>query len=205
MYVDTEKTWVDDTMERELPELFLIIQPECRRVEEVSVATDTAGCVTVEWDSIPWQDQWVVRLEGPSGTRYDTVDTTLFTYCGLNLNNHYEVSVLSRCFRPGGHNWANWSDAVTIGANAIQPTETTCGHITLSPNPTTGKVTVEAEGVQEAVSVTLHNTSGSEVLRKEGVLLPTTLDTKDLPSGVYLLRIDAPGFFATEKLVVAGK
>lgn len=92
--------WIDDTLEHILPSLFLIIEPECRMVEEVRGTTDTSGCVNVEWDSLPWQDQWVLRLAGPTGTRYDTVDTCSHTYCGLDLSEHYEVSVQSRCYPP---------------------------------------------------------------------------------------------------------
>lgn len=92
--------WIDDTLEHILPSLFLIIEPECRMVEVVRVTTDTSGCVNVEWDSLPWQDQWVLRLAGPTGTRYDTVDTCSHTYCGLDLSEHYEVSVQSRCYPP---------------------------------------------------------------------------------------------------------
>lgn len=205
VYFEDEKKWVDDTMEHELPALFLVIEPECKVVDEVRVSTDSLRCVVVEWDSLPWQEEWVLRLEGPSGTRYDTVDTCFFRYCGLDADGHYEVSVRTQCYRPGGHYWSDWSDAWPLDNNVILPAEAAEGHLTLSPNPTTGRVTVAAEGFQGPATVSLHDARGADVLRHEGVVLPLLLDTENLAAGVYLLHVNTKEFHATEKLVVGSR
>lgn len=195
--------WYDgEMMEGTLIELFLIVEPECRKVEEVRIRTDSVGCVNVEWDSLPWQDQWVLSLTGPTGTRYDTVDSCAFRYCGLDPNEYYLVSVQTRCYHPGGHNWSEWSYLWSLDGNGIHSAAAIQGRLTLWPNPTRGQVMVSADGCRGPATVTLIDTKGKEVLRKEDAVMPLTLDTEELPQGLYLLRVTTQGFLATEKLVV---
>lgn len=52
--------------------------------------------------------------------------------------------------------------------------------VAIYPNPTTGRLTVEAEG-----RVTLSDISGRELRRAEG---PVVFDLGELPAGIYLLR-----------------
>ena len=98
--------------------LFLIVEPECHSAENIRVSADTAGCVTVEWDTLKYQRQWVLRLQGPGGTRYDTVETNNFTYCGLDTNAYYELSAMTKCYRPGGQ---TYPPGATPSASATAP------------------------------------------------------------------------------------
>jgi len=48
-----------DTLDGELPEVFLIIEPECQAVENITVTADPNGCLHAVWDSLPWQGREV--------------------------------------------------------------------------------------------------------------------------------------------------
>ena len=192
--------WEDDTLDRELPEIFLIIEPECRAVESISVTADSTGCIHAVWDSLPWQDLWVAHLEGPSGERYDTLDTTAHTYCGLNPNEHYELSIQARCYRPGGRTWAQWSPSVSLGRAGIPFVDGANAHLKVFPNPATGSLTVEGEGGR----LQLIDLEGHEVISRD---LPagcqrSTLDVSALHRGVYILRLSTDTGTATQRVVL---
>jgi len=44
-----------DTLDGELPEVFLIFEPECQAIENITVTADPNGCLHAVWDSLPWQ------------------------------------------------------------------------------------------------------------------------------------------------------
>ena len=200
VFRDDTKTWVDDTMVHEIPELFLIIEPECHGAENISVATDSSGCVHVEWDTLRWQEQWVLRLDGPGGTRYDTVDTCFHTYCGLDLNRHYEVSIQTQCWYPGGHNWSSWSAPATIGVVGIPEIETPNPTIEIYPNPATEQVEVTSSLPMARIVAT--DALGHRLLDRPATGLKATLDVSRWPAGAYLLQVHTATGIASRKLLV---
>ena len=201
VYLESTKEWVDDTLEHELPELFLIIEPECHGAENISVATDSSGCVHVEWDTLRWQEQWVLRLDGPGGTRYDTVDTCSHTYCGLDLNRHYEFSIMSQCYLPGGkHNWSPWSAPATIGVVGIPEIETPNPTIEIYPNPATEQV--EDTSSLPMARIVATDALGHRLLDRPATGLKATLDVSRWPAGAYLLQVHTATGIASRKLLV---
>ena len=62
------------------------------------------------------------------------------------------------------------------------------------PNPTTGRVSIEAEGMR---AIQLFDLSGREVLSSQ----LSTLDLSALPAGTYLMRVDLGGRATTTKII----
>ena len=195
--------WHDAVLEHLLSSIFLIIEPECHTAENIRVTTDSAGCVNVEWDTLKYQRQWVMRLDGPGGTRYDTVDTNAFTYCGINTNAHYELSILTQCYRPGGHNYSSWSAPLTIGngSAAIDDVSTSNFQFSVFPNPASSDITVKVSGDLESV-VTLLDATGRTVIPPTPFHSSFLIPRSSLSPGVYLLRLHTATGVATKKLIV---
>lgn len=197
-----QDVWYDGTMDHKLPILFLIIEPECHSAENFRVATDSAGCVIVEWDTLKYQRQWVLRLQGPGGTHYDTVETNNFTYCGLDTNAYYELSAMTKCYRPGGHNLSSWSDPVGFrnGTIAITEIENPKMKIDIHPNPASRQVVISATLPMTHIEAT--DILGHRLFDRPASGLTSTLDVSSWPAGTYLLRITTPSGVATKKLLV---
>lgn len=194
-----DSEWMDgDTLDGELPEVFLIIEPECQAVENITVTADSNGCLHAVWDSLPWQDLWVARLEGPSGVQYDTLDTTAHTYCDLAPDGHYSLSIQARCYRPGGHNWAQWSPSVSLGRAGIPFVTGTHARLESFPNPASKSLTVEGEDGR----LQMLDLEGREVMACYLRGRRTTIDVSALPRGVYLLRLVSSEGTATRKVVL---
>ena len=193
--------WHDAVLEHLLSSIFLIIEPECHTAENIRVTTDSAGCVNVKWDTLKYQRQWVLRLDGPGGTRYDTVDTNVFTYCGININAHYELSILTQCYRPGGHNYSSWSAPLTIGngSAAIDDVSISNFQFSVFPNPTDGTVTVRHAATDGSLTLTdLQGRTISEFKIQNSEL---EIDLSRLPQGTYLLTLTTPDGTATQRVV----
>lgn len=194
--------WYEGTT-KNLPVLFLIIEPECHSAENFRVATDSAGCVTVEWDTLKYQRQWVLRLVGPGGTRYDTVETNSFTYFNLDTNAHYELCIQTQCYLPGGrHNLSSWSNPVTIGHGvaAIEDFSIFNSQFSIHPNPASRQVEISATLPMTHIEAT--DILGHRLFDRPASGLTSTLDVSSWPAGTYLLRITTPSGVATKKLLV---
>ena len=91
------------------------------------------------------------------------------------------------------------------GTNGIGTTEEE-PLFTLTPNPTTGKVTVTVAQPEPQLVLTLRDAAGHEVLRKElstfNSQLSTTLDLRHLPAGAYFVTLTTPTASSTQRLVV---
>lgn len=197
------KSWVDDTLLNAIPQLFLIIEPECHTLDSINVTTDSLGHVTVEWDTLKWQRQWVLRLVGPGGTRYDTVETNSFTYFNLDTNAHYELCIQTQCYLPGGrHNLSSWSNPVTIGHGvaAIEDFSIFNSQFSIHPNPASRQVVISATLPMTHIEAT--DILGHRLFDRPASGLTSTLDVSSWPAGTYLLRITTPSGVATKKLLV---
>ena len=202
-YQTNSKTWVDDTLLQNIPQIFLIVEPECHTLDSMRVTIDSMGNVTVEWDSIPWQQQWVLRLQGYSETRYDTVETYRHTYYNLDTNSYYALSILSQCFLPGGrHNLSSWSDPVGIGHGvaAIRDVPDFMFQVSIRPNPASRQVEVTSSLPMTRIEAS--NVQGHCLYDRPAAGLSATLDIDSWPAGTYFLRISTPSGTATRKLLV---
>ena len=202
-YQTDSKSWIDDTLLRAIPQIFLIVEPECHTLDSMRVTIDSMGNVTVEWDTLRYQEQWVLRLVSPSGTRYDTVDTNRHTYYNLDTNSHYELSVLTQCFIPGGrHNLSSWSDPVIIGNGpaGISDVSSSRLQVSLYPNPASRQVVVSSALPMTHIEVT--DILGHRRYDRPAAGLTATLDVSSWPTGTYFLRIATPSGIATRTLLV---
>ena len=106
--------------------------------------------------------------------------------------------------------WGVWSRTIRFLVGDIPPDSTdiasTQGNpdalFSLSPNPTTGKVTLQSKIQNGEISVS--NTAGHEVLKQT---LPAgqntaVLDLSHLPVGVYFVTLTAAGLSATQRLLL---
>jgi len=81
-------------------------------------------------------------------------------------------------------------------------------HLSVYPNPTTGKFTVEftSNRVIKDFKISVSNVTGQEVLRKEysntSGQFSTDFDMSDAPRGVYFLELMADGERRIQKLIV---
>ncbi len=197
--------WTDSStlgMGRSLPELFVIVKPQCHDVEGLTAVMDSLGNVDVTWDSAYNQTQYVVEMHGPGVAVMDTVSECHWHYPLLYPSMAYAVKVKARCFREKDNVWSNWTGTVQFGNTAIDAVEYEPLTVTLTPNPTKDNVTVAAEGYDEAVTVSVTSISGVELIRCEKVTLPLTLDTKGLAAGVYMVRVLTAKGTATRRLMV---
>ena len=69
----------------------------------------------------------------------------------------------------------------------------------MHPNPTTGRVTIEAKNIIERIS--LHNVLGQEILVRNPRSQTTTLDISNLQAGVYVVKTTINGKVASSRVV----
>ena len=215
-----DSMWVDGHTERSLPNLFPIIDPPCVSIDSVTVEADSAGCVTVRWDSLPMQAHWMVSF-GPEGTaagegETDTVSERQWRRCGLEPGGSYTVSVRSRCNLLYRQEWSPWSSVwtVTAGSNpdpedpdpedppeGIREVAGTVG-FTLRPNPAREEVTLGGGAWMSGGVLTVTDMRGTEVVRRKVESGRLTLDVSRLPKGAYTVSVTTSEGTAARRLVV---
>ena len=158
-----------------------IIIPPCVGVDSVRTWVDSTGCLHAEWDSLRWQEQWVValRTDGLEQPLYDTVDSCRWSYCGLDSGAAYSVSVQSRCWNPGDrYTWSPFSHrAGTLGIPPLTTPQQSL--ITIYPNPAKDKIRVESNAEIQSLSVV--DAMGHTLIAQREPLI----DIRHLPAGVY--------------------
>ena len=209
--------------ERSMPHLFPIIDPRCVSIDSVTVVADSAGCLTVRWDSLPTQSQWVVSF-GPEGTgpgegETETVSECQWRRCGLEPDGHYTVSVRSRCEMLYHPDWSAWSDVWTVtasgngGSNPEDPDpedpnpedpegiyEVGGVQAELMPNPATGRVRVSCGEALRMVEV--YDLQGRRMLAQEASGTTLDLDISTLASGRYTVIVHTAEGTGAKALVV---
>ncbi len=190
--------WYDDTTSPVLPELFLIVEPQCDNVDSLEVVANTDSCIAVRWNVEPNQTHWSVKCESTDGTTHilEPVDTNYWEYCGVQPNTTYTISVQARCdfcgdlvWSPGYGNPINVLTPNTGGGNGIDEAQL-AGMVTLSPNPTSGAVRIEAEGVR-AVWLVAADGRRTQLQCKDG-----TVSLAAFAPGLYVLEVQtADGLF----------
>lgn len=181
-FFDDTKEWGDVFYTKNIPMLFPIIIPPCVGVDSVRVEVDSAGCLHAEWDSLRWQEQWVVELRanGMEQPLFDTVDSCRWSYCGLDSGAAYSVSVQSRCWNPGErHTWSSFSHRTGTLGIAAQPIAPATPALRLSPNPAKDRVRVECTAEIQTLSV-VDAMGRTLVTQRE-----PTIVIRRLPAGIY--------------------
>ena len=95
----------------------------------------------------------------------------------------------------------NYIDDLTLSSASKgnldeEPSTTDSRHLTLYPNPTTGRLTVEAD--EEVIRVDVFDYTGRNVATFQG---QTTLDLSRLASGLYTLRVTLPERIEVRRVV----
>ena len=190
--------WCEDTTWPVLPLLFLIIVPQCDNVDSLEVVTNTDSCIAVRWNVEGPQTHWMVKCESADGTTQiiEPVDTNYWEYCGVQPNTTYTISVQARCDFCGDMVWSpGYCNAVYVttpnngGGEGIEEAML-AGMVTLSPNPTSGAVHIEAEGVREVWLVAADGRR-TQLQCKDG-----TVSLAAFAPGLYVLEVQtADGLF----------
>ena len=197
--------WIDTTMPYAIPELFLIIDPQCDKVDSIEVLSNADSCVSIRWDALPNQEHWVVKCWSEGHMFTEPVDTNYWESCGLHPNTTYALSVLSRCDFCGDLVWApDYGNSVQIitpnfGGSGIDEAALS-GMVTLSPNPATDEVSIDSPVPMTLVEA--YDEKGACILRQELNTQHSSLNTKTWSSGAYILRIHTPQGVATKRLTV---
>ena len=218
-----DSVWVDGHTDRSLPNFFPIIDPPCVTIDSVTVEADSAGCVTVRWDSLPMQAHWMVSF-GPEGTaagegETDTVSERQWRRCGLEPGGNYTVSVRSRCNLLYRQEWSPWSGVWTVtasgngGSNPEDPDpedpnpedpegiyEVGGVHAELMPNPATGRVRVSCGEALRMVEV--YDLQGRRMMAQEAAGTSLDLDISTLAAGRYTVIVHTAEGTGAKVLVV---
>ncbi len=106
-----------------------------------------------------------------------------------------------------GGNSATYCNTVNVRPLGVGINETTLlNDVSLSPNPSNGKVNVTVDGISGAVSITVENLLGEVVKTFEGEAngsFNKTYDLSALSNGIYLVKITNGGAAATKKLSIS--
>ena len=200
-HADSTWSWGEDSLKRSIPEIFLIINPNCNYVDSMTVTTDANGCAYVWWDNVPLQSQWQVNVTGWNLDYTETVDTNYWHYCGLIPNYTYEIKIRSRCTNLYSYSWSEWSPVVQTGHYTPQSLDSPQDiEVSIVPTPSADAVTVSADAT--LLTLELRDLLGRTVLSQHPSANSTTVDVSTLPAGTYILRFHTPQGVATKKLVV---
>ena len=194
---------------RFIPMLFPIIEPPCPEVDSVRVTVDSAGYLVAEWDSLPYQEQWVVHYQRPGMTVIDTVNRCLWRRNVFDTTS-YTISVRSRCTNLRSLTWSDWCTTVKGDTTAAIPNSQLSpltSHLTIRPNPASDEVTLlssfgitAVEAYNAAGTLVFSSRDNSSFKRLSDHAL--SLDLSSWPRGSYLLRIHTPAGTTTKKLLV---
>ena len=170
--------------------LYPILALPCREVTNLRYEPlGGAGTIAyVQWDGDPFHTHYELSY-GPRGTQpgEGTVvqpSTTHWALSPLDRNTHYDVYVRARC-DADTILWSPWSDALHIHIASYGIDDVQAPEVMLSPNPTTGMLTVGCEAAIEVVE--LYDMQGRCALSRECSGTLAVLDLKSLPAGSYVL------------------
>ena len=148
------------------------------------------------------------RLTDPELGSLATTTDTSHSLSFLNPDSAYMIYLRKMCSFGPDTIWSDWSGPIVIGdttgwANSINGIdEVDAAGITLTPNPTSGKVAVVCStGIQQ---VTVFNAAGVQVQGMAcGGETSTTIDTKGWPAGQYVVTVETAVGTVSKVLTVA--
>lgn len=189
---------------------------ECPSVENFRLSGhNREGMPTFDWDTQVGQSQFQVAYGPADGDpdSYTVLTATSRPYLLSAQDLDPTVVYAARCRGGCLHScslhdntlfWSEWSDTVQFCTSALDIVPVEGGlAFTLSPNPARESVTVTVgEGIALPCTVGLRDEAGHELLRQRMEGRETTLSTKGLPAGLYLVTLDTQKGSSTQKLVV---
>ena len=106
-----------------------------------------------------------------------------------------------------GGNSASYCNTVNVRPIGLGIDETTLlSNVSLSPNPTNGRVNVTVDGISGPVSIIVENMLGEVVKTFEGEAngsFNKSYDLSALSNGIYLVKVTNDGAAATKKLSIS--
>ena len=171
---------------------FPIIQNGCDSCPEVhdmrftKVGNSTA---IAQWDAGTDHSSWQVCY-GQPGFTPDTTQAEGSTAPRRALTDllptaHYDVYVRAYCNCCGHEEWTGWSGPFDLCLSEIGIDEVQAPKVMLSPNPTTGMLTVSCE--VEIEEVDFYDLQGRCTLSRECNGTSAVLDLTALPTGSYVI------------------
>ena len=143
----------------------------------------------VQWDSVGWQKRWQVSY-GPEGTPpgegtvVNCADPSYVLY-GLDTMTRYSFYVRARCDELPHQPWTEWSGLTMDMARGGIDGAALPG-LTVTPNPTTGRLAVQCTEVMSEVEV--YSLLG-RLLQSQPCSGPTAeVDVSTLPADSYVLQ-----------------
>ena len=140
------------------------------------------------------------------GTLATTHDTS-YTLSGLHPDSAYLVYLRKMCtFISADTVWSDWSGPLVIGDTTGWSPNSIVGattqDITLTPNPTSDKVTVESPGGMR--QLTVFNSAGVQVHSEAcGGKTSATIDLRGWPAGQYVVSVETAAGTVSKVLTVA--
>ena len=183
------------------------VPPQGFEMEEID-----GNHVRLMWEPGYYDRRWEVSY-GPAGTppgagtlRETTIPNTLML--SLERGQPYVAYVRALCTVEDSV-WSPWSDSIPVMLEpevGVEPVEDMPPRLQVSPNPAAGEVTVDfGTPLTGEATLELYASDGRQVLarRVAAGAASLRLATKQLPSGVYRVRLAAPSAEAVATLVVA--
>lgn len=168
--------------------------PGCPPVSTITIGDITATSATVNWLVPEGQNRWIVNYgrhgftQGDGATipveADDTATSASLTLTGLEPETTYDVYLRTLC---GEELQSVWSPRVYFTTSSLGIADSPFPTLTVSPNPTTGTLTLE--GLTTKVDVELLNMTGRRCGRWTGVSGSLTVDLSGHASGGYFLRV----------------
>ena len=196
--------WVDTTVSGKRPIIFALIEPECLKVEDLTVTCSPSGTIDAVWQGQARQSQWTLYLDGPEGRQEYTRDTNFWHY-DATVPGVYQVSVDARCYNLNGYSWSGSCAPVSVtldGDGIAAAPDSQAPDIELLPNPASRQVAVKAPcsewqlEVHDARGVLVHSASVSG--RQSA-----TIDLGGWAAGQYVVTVSTPQGSASRLLTVA--
>ena len=196
--------WVDTTVSGKRPIIFALIEPECLKVENLTVTCSPSGTIDAVWQGQARQSQWTLYLDGPEGRQEYTRDTNFWHY-DATVPGVYQVSVDARCYNLNGYSWSGSCAPVSVtldGDGIAAAPDSQAPDIELLPNPASRQVAVKAPcsewqlEVHDARGVLVHSASVSG--RQSA-----TIDLGGWAAGQYVVTVSTPQGSASRLLTVA--
>ena len=173
--------------------LFPIIKnscDSCPEVHNVRFSKISNKVAKAQWDAGTNHNKWQIRYgnEGLDTNSGGTLITTTDTQGILNVNIstlNYDVYIRAYCNCCGTEEWSPWVGPFNLYLPTLGIDDEESVEAEISPNPTTGTLTVGCEAAIDAVE--LYDMQGRCALSRECNGNTMTLDLTALPAGTYVL------------------
>ena len=182
---------------------------ECRSVSDILLVDSADGGVLLQWTPSEEHTSWEVSY-CPSGCDPDSgivvdVDTSYYSIADFDSCVMYSAYVRARCLNDSMY-YSEWSEPVEFSrcdTTSPEPeivVEPEGGGLTLVPNPTSETLRVISDRVMELITV--FDGKGAPVLEIPVAETTATVSVKELPRGIYMVRVVCGDRVITRKLIV---